>query len=187
MRKKKEKIESSNAILELSKNIQKENNNLQALNLKTKEKEKIENTIGELIKNVVQSIEIYKQIHQKFSDVVNENKIIEDGLEFYVDIPFRKDMFLEKMCAIFNNKMIPFKTELDADSFKEEDYNFEKITKMVIGTLNGDFQLKKSVSVGSELRDILDNWYNIIYRVKMDEDTIDSMSPGKKALVFLKY
>ena len=62
-------------------------------------------------------MDFYKQVHQKFSDVVNEHKIMEDGLEFYVDIPFRKDMFLDRISAIFNNRVNPFKTEFDADAF----------------------------------------------------------------------
>ena len=182
----KEKIESSNAILELSKKIQKETENLQVLEEKTKEKNSMKKKIDTLITTAVQSMDFYKQVHQKFSDVVNEHKIMEDGLEFYVDIPFRKDMFLDRISAIFNNRVNPFKTEFDADAFREEDYNCEKITKLVTETLSEGYQLKKEFTKESALREILGNWYNVIYRVKMDDDTIDSMSPGKKALVFLK-
>ena len=41
-------------------------------------------------------------------------------------------------------------------------------------------------NIESILRDINDDWYNIKYKVVMDNDNIDVMSPGKKALVLLK-
>ena len=180
------KIESSNAILELSKSIQKENDNLLALGEKTKEATGKKAKIDELIQRVVNSMEVYKELHQRFANVVNEHKIMEDGLEFYVDIPFRKDMFIERMSTIFNNRSVPFKNEFNMDDFTFDDYNCQKITRLVTETLNGGFSLKKEFTKESALREILGNWYNIIYRVKMDDDSIDSMSPGKKALVFLK-
>ena len=46
--------------------------------------------------------------------------------------------------------------------------------------------LKNGYNVESALREIFDDWYNIKYNVKMGEDNIDVMSPGKKALVLLK-
>ena len=64
----KEKIESSNAILELSKKIQKETENLQVLEEKTKEKNSMKKKIDTLITTAVQSMDFYKQVHQKFSD-----------------------------------------------------------------------------------------------------------------------
>lgn len=53
-------------------------------------------------------------------------------------------------------------------------------------TVDGTMVLKNGYTVESALREILDDWYNIVYRVKMDNDFIDQMSPGKKALVLLK-
>ncbi len=182
----KPKIESSNAILELSERIQKENENLLLLIEKTKEANFERTKIDELIKKAVDSMDVYKEFHQKFADIVNQHKIAEDGLEFYVDIPFRKDMFIERMSTIFNNRLTPFKTEFNVDDFSIENYNHEKVTRLVSETLNGGFSLKKEFTRESALREILGNWYNIIYRVKMDNDPIDVMSPGKKALVFLK-
>ena len=36
------------------------------------------------------------------------------------------------------------------------------------------------------MRDINDDWYNIKYKVVMDNDNIEVMSPGKKAFVLLR-
>ena len=46
--------------------------------------------------------------------------------------------------------------------------------------------LKAGSEAEQALRNILDDWYNIKYVVKMGSDSIDIMSPGKKALVLLQ-
>jgi len=50
----------------------------------------------------------------------------------------------------------------------------------------GEIKLKNGNTLESALRTILADWYNTTYSVKMDGDEIDTMSPGKKALVLLK-
>ena len=47
-------------------------------------------------------------------------------------------------------------------------------------------QLKTTYSIESGLRELLTDWYNIDYVVEMDNDKIQDMSPGKKALVLLR-
>ena len=47
-------------------------------------------------------------------------------------------------------------------------------------------QLKSGYTAESALREILTDWYNIDYVVRMDNDNIQDMSPGKKALVLLR-
>ena len=46
--------------------------------------------------------------------------------------------------------------------------------------------LKSGNSIEEVLRSILSNWYNIVYTVELDNDKVQTMSPGKKALVLLK-
>lgn len=43
--------------------------------------------------------------------------------------------------------------------------------------------LKAGDNVENTLRSILTDWYNIKYVVKMGNDSVNVMSPGKKALV----
>lgn len=47
-------------------------------------------------------------------------------------------------------------------------------------------KLTKGCTVETALRNLLDDWFNTAYQVKMDNDGIEEMSPGKKALVLLK-
>ncbi|MBF0431961.1 MAG: hypothetical protein HQK83_11815, partial [Fibrobacteria bacterium] len=50
----------------------------------------------------------------------------------------------------------------------------------------GDLVLKKGTTPETAIRDILGDWFEVKYKVKMGNDSIDVMSPGKKALVLLK-
>ena len=72
------------------------------------------------------------------------------------------------------------------DSFNEESYNSEKLKEIIKKLLSEILELKKGHNVENTLRDINDDWYNIKYKVIMDNDDIKIMSPGKKALVLLK-
>ena len=57
---------------------------------------------------------------------------------------------------------------------------------LVKGCISGEYHLIKGKNNEVFLRDLLSDWYNTAYQVKMDGDLIDDMSPGKKALVLLK-
>ena len=65
----------------------------------------------------------------------------------------------------------------------------KKVILSVLGLLEclrGDLHLIKGKTNETFLRSLLSDWYNTTYQVKMDGDSIDEMSPGKKALVLLK-
>lgn len=57
---------------------------------------------------------------------------------------------------------------------------------MIEAYLSGKLKLLKRKTPENALRELLSDWYNTTYRVKMGNDAIDEMSPGKKALALLK-
>lgn len=181
-----EKIKNNNVLIELTQKIQLEKTKLKDFIdkeslLKTKEEE-----YNSLLSQMVASINFYKNEHEKFASIVNQNKVIDEGLEFYVNIPFRKDAFIEKLLAMYNNRNVTFKALIDIDKFTEKDYNDELITNLIKETIKNPNMLKGVNTPETAIKDILSDWYNTVYRVKMDGDSIDKMSPGKKALVLLK-
>lgn len=182
----KNKIESSVAIKELTKKVQDENAKLtQFLEIDKLSKE-LNQKIIKLIIRLSESVNFYYNSHNNFANIVNENKIVDDGLEFYVEAPFRKEAFVSKFFSIFDTRTTSFKEIMNPDNFTDDNYTNEKIKDIIIKTINKDLLLKASYTTESALREILSDWYNTVYRVKMDDDPIDLMSPGKKALVLLK-
>lgn len=128
-----------------------------------------------------------KEIHNEYAAVVNgEESFKGREIEFRVEVPFKKDEFLKKIESVLVIKSTKFKETIKLDSFCESDFNEEKLKEIIEKLLAGTLEPKTGNTVETVLREINDDWYNIKYKVVMDNDNIEVMSPGKKALVLLK-
>jgi ABC-type cobalamin/Fe3+-siderophores transport system ATPase subunit len=183
----KPKVQGNKAIAELADKIKAENDKLQQyidLDGKCSITLKKEN---EIIEAIVASAEYFRCHHQEFADVVNNNAdLSSQELNFSVIVPFRRDDFIEKLSAIFSIGSRVFKQVINPDEFKPEHYTKDKLLEITKKLLSGELARKGGTSIERALQDIFDDWYNTKYNVKMDNDDIDVMSPGKKALVLLK-
>lgn len=181
-----DRMENNQAIMELSKLIQCEVEKLAELRKINQEHKSAVENFNKLLAEVIKSVTIYKEYHKKYAQVVNSNSTdaIND-LEFSVEIPFRCEAFCENIKQIFDQRSLK-RIMFDIDGFDSDCYNHENIELLVKSVLNRTATLKKGFTEETALRDILGDWYNIGYSVKMDSDTIQDMSPGKKALVLLK-
>ena len=72
------------------------------------------------------------------------------------------------------------------EEFSETKYTKNNIKIIVQNTIDDKWPLKSGVSKEDVLRELFSNWYNTRYQVKMDGDTLDVMSLGKKSLSFTK-
>lgn len=93
----------------------------------------------------------------------------------------------------FNNRNFsPFKTVngFDLSDLQPTDYNHTFLTKLIEAwespDVRGGLALKAGHSNSQALLEIFGDWYNVHYIVKSGNDDIESMSPGKKALVLLE-
>lgn len=181
------KIQDNKAIAEFATKILAEKDKLTAFNaldekLKTKKIE--EQTIISEIYSIPLQI---KDLRYEYASVINNEEAFKGHeIEFMVEVPFKKEEFLRTLETNFIIKTVKFKNTIKIDSFAEEDYNAEKLREIIEKLLTGFLETKTGHTVESVLRDINDDWYNIKYKVVMDNDNIDVMSPGKKALVLLK-
>ena len=183
---KKPLIESNNAIKVLSENILQENIKLNQLNELNKQLEEIEKNKDNIIDMLSNSPERFKEINEAYKNVINSFTTSDDSLSFFANVQFREEVFREKIQSIYNNKNKHFKSDINVENFSTEKYTKDFLSNLIKNTLNETFVLKSEYTPESALREMLENWYNTNYKIKMDEDTIDKMSPGKKALVLLK-
>lgn len=112
-----------------------------------------------------------------------------EDLEFSVKKVFRLEQFSRKIKEILDNRSLSRFTIFDLRGIVEADLEPTKIVALIESLLSNSIeslQLKSGYSIESALREILTDWYNIDYVVKMDNDNIQDMSPGKKALVLLR-
>lgn len=183
----KSKIQDNKVITEISNNIQQENDKLKNLKaLEEKEKILVEKE-NKYIDDISLCIEKFKNFHTGYAETVNSKpEFKSSNLEFFVGVPFKKEAFLNKISMLLNNRSTIFKETILIDEFTEAQYSQDFLKDIICKILNDQLQPKKGNNKESVIRDICDDWFEIKYNVQMDNDTIDIMSPGKKALVLLK-
>ena len=186
----KDKVESNEAIAELSKRIQEEEQKLLVFSDYEKRIDEKNLELDEIISDLVQAFKKYNGIQKRYAAIVNDegNNINKDGeLTFSVLIPFRTEAFCQRIRQLFDNRTLKSKKDIiDVENFDIDQFNENALEKLVKACLNQTIPFSKGFSCETALRSILDNWYNVTYNVKMGDDLIDEMSPGKKALVLLK-
>ena len=181
------KIQGNKAIAEFSSKILAEKDKLEAFNAldeKFRAKQAEEQSIIAEIYSIPFQI---KELRNEYANVINNEADFKGHeIEFRVEVPFKKEEFLKILEADFVIRIVKFKETIKIDSFNEEDYSTEKLKEIIEKLLSGVLEIKAGHTIESVLRDVNDDWYNIKYKVVMDNDNIDVMSPGKKALVLLK-
>ena len=186
----KDKVESNEAIAELSKRIQEEEQKLLVFSDYEKRIDEKNLELNGIISDLVQAFTKYNGIQKRYATIVNDegNNINKDGeLTFSVLIPFRTEAFCQRIKQLFDNRTLKSKKDIiDVENFDIDQFDENALEKLVKACLNQTIPFSKGFSCETALRSILDNWYNVTYNVKMGDDLIDEMSPGKKALVLLK-
>lgn len=143
---------------------------------------------GNLFDRVIHKLAIFEEFHNQFAASVNEKTTgFDDSIKFIATAPFRLEKFDEKVRGLYNNKKLKSIYKLYDDGIAS-DVDEEMPKKLVkpLFDVDGESYLKNGYSVEETLRSVLSNWYNIVYTVELDNDKIQTMSPGKKALVLLK-
>lgn len=126
--------------------------------------------------------------YEEFAAYIKANTINDNsGLQYDVLIPLRQNDFLAKWSELYRATSSQNRIIINVDVFSPDKYNAALLISIIKKTLNGELVTLKAGSEPEQaLRNILDDWYNIKYIVKMGNDSIDVMSPGKKALVLLQ-
>ena len=181
-------IESSEALNKLTNQIKDEEQKLYELKLLDKQQKLILQKIESLKMNISNKVAMFDQKHIALANEFNieANKNLDD-LEFIVKTPFRLKALTTNIQKICNNK----KLKLILTSFEDicaEDCDQKFFLNVLNVILNNDENgiLKKEYKIEDALRIIMSDWYNTTFTIKLDEDEISNMSPGKKAIVLLR-
>ncbi len=180
------KISENEAINKLSNSLHAEEAKLVRFNEIEGQAKKSKEKYDGLLQQLVVSFIKYRELHQTYADSINTNtSLAAEDLEFSVETPFRREAFVQAIHSCFDRRT-SFKTVVDVDTCTEEWITEVNISKLIDSIVNGTIHLTKNKTPENALREILSDCYNSAYRVSMDGDQIDEMSPGKKALVLLK-
>lgn len=183
----KSKIQENKVISELSNNIQKESEKLKDLTAIEKKEATLIEKENTYISDICQSIEKFKYFHNQYAQTVNgKPEFKSNDLEFSVGVPFKKEAYIDKILRLFDNRSTVLKETISIDNFSEDQYTEQLLRDFINKILDEKLQPKKGNTQETAIRDLCDDWFEIKYNVQMDNDIIDVMSPGKKALVLLK-
>lgn len=132
----------------------------------------------------------FSNIYLDYVNTINSNFIsTPDELEFSVNKILREETFIKKIKEIVDNRSLNRFSQFNLNTITENVLSKENIIvfiKAILSKSPDSLQLKNDYNNESALREILTDWYNLDYVVRMDNDNIQDMSPGKKALVLLR-
>lgn len=183
------KIADNSAIKELTNAIGREEKKLFLINEKNEQLQRLQLEYNKMVSEVSDALNRFISIHQKFADIINESKNLStDGLVFSSLVQFRGEAFLTKLADIYDRRQLKSHKEIISldEKISIEDISNSLTESLIRFAVEGEVKLTKGRSAESALRELLCDWFNTAYQVQMDNDGIEEMSPGKKALVLLK-
>lgn len=161
---------------------------IKVIELEQDEKSSLQN-IKQLIATLVESALKFKNFVDDYIEVVNSTRIAASNLDVVVERVFRIDDVKDEIAQNFDSRTLNRFSKCALKSFSEEDFNDSTLTCLIndilFNTLD-KIQLKSNVTKENSLRNLLSNWYKVSYTVTDDNDSVNDMSPGKKALLMLK-
>ena len=186
----KPKMEGNERISKLSASIVVERERLAKLSEYQTQLNTMQVQYKQSLNELSQSFSIFSQIYLDYVDSVNSGFVSStDELEFSVRKVLRIDQLTRKISELVDNRSIGRFHVFNLREITEDVLSSEHIEAFVEAILTNSkdtLQLKGGCTIESALREILTDWYNIDYVVRMDNDNIQDMSPGKKALVLLR-
>lgn len=134
-----------------------------------------------------------QSMYEEFCSVVNRANRDDTSLEFGAELDIKKrDLFSALTVMLDNRGFRQFKDKyahnlLDLDDFEICDSLFSDLwTALSNNRIYGGLSLKGSNTINDFLEKVFGDWYHVRFTVKSGGDTVNDMSPGKKALVLLE-
>lgn len=190
----KDKVAQSEQLQKLTFRIADEGAKLQGAKTRELLRDSYENKISELRKNILKSQSDYLTVYEEYATIIRSTGTQKDTeLVFDAKVVWKRDPFMAVLSSMFNNKNYsPFRSEYQFDlaDLRDTDYGkglLQNIWKAMDNSNEyGGLTVKSGYTLERVLQQLFDDWYNVHYIIKSGNDTVEEMSPGKKALVLLE-
>lgn len=190
----KAKIEQNKQLQKLSEKINSERDKLTQSRKLEESKMDLQTQLKNIKEQLISSQSKYSEICEKYCETIKvSTQQSKTQLSFGAQVVWKKDEFQALLGNVFDNRNFPtFRnatnydlTDLDNDSYSD------KLLRVIWDAMEctgdtGSLSFKSSHNIMNVLPALFSNWYNIHYTVMSDDDFIERMSPGKKALVLLE-
>ena len=140
-------------------------------------------------------IETYSKIYSGYDAARNEFKEYEDKFEdisLNISVGFNEQRFNEEVIHSFLNKSDIKRNISGVDRKDEYEYQFDPskhltfITNILNGVVGEKIKTIKSRSAKDAVTKILEDYFDLDFKITYKNDPLDKMSPGKKGLVLLR-
>lgn len=190
----KDKVAQSEQLRKIAVRITDEGVKLQNAQARESQRDDYIKKIVALRDSILKSQIEYLDTYEEYGKVVRATGTKKDTeLVFDAKIVWRRELFISLLSNMFNNRNYsPFRTNygFDLAELMESDYGITLLDNIwkAIDNSNayGGLTVKSGYTVEKVLLQLFDDWYNVHYVIKSGNDTVEEMSPGKKALVLLE-
>lgn len=186
----KPKIERSDALQKLTRRIKAEQEHLAQANERELKIKQNKEKILELKQAIIDSIKTYRENSVQYCNSIKVAEALGDtNLKFEAQPVWKRTDFIDMISNIFNNRQFgKFRNKYGIDLTEIHSKSYDnKLLESIWNAIEADeLQIKQGFDVKSVLQKLFSNWYNVHYVVTSGNDTIDQMSPGKKALTILE-
>jgi len=185
----KKKIAVTEDLKKIEKHLSEEREKLKLALLRENERDEFRTQAQEHRKRIIQSRESLLKQYGLFSLTVRNAGQTGTELEFGVQIDSRTNDLYETINSIFNTRHFrAFQEKYGINISSKEDFEVtdEMFSKLFSGLEDGVIVCKGGFTVLTALEQLFNDWFYVHYIVMSEGDTIDTMSPGKKALVLLE-
>ena len=191
-----EKVEQNDRLQQLARLITTEEEKLQTAKKREEERESTIQTIQEIKCTIKRAHSRYYEAYSDYCNVINQFDDFEGtDLNFRAEAKWKTDAFSTLMEDAFDKRyFVSFNSkyhqsiETPTEEAYRDDLLFD-IWDALTDNRNkyGELHLKGSFKLDTILHRMFDDWYNVHYIVASgNDDNINQMSPGKKALVLLE-
>ena len=187
------KVKLQDELKKKNKAISDEQNKLNKIDL---EKKKLESKKDLYEKEKKYLIETYQQIFDIYGEVRNEFKRYENKFEdisLNVSVGFNEKVFNEEVIDAFLNKR-DIKRNISSISWKDEyEYHFDPnkhlsfISEIFNAVVDEKIKTVRNRAAKDAAVKILENYFDLDFKISYKNDPLDKMSPGKKGLVLLRF
>lgn len=159
-----------------------ENKLRQILDLE-KEKDTLHKNYLELFKTIISLNSKYYSETKKIADIIKQKK---GDVEISAKTIYTPDRIISTLEKSLNKNFGEGKKLKDFKGKNQEDIE-KYFENLLLNIDNGNVKLTKDTSLQTLLTNLIAiNYYSITYKVKYENDDLDSMSEGKKAFIILR-
>ena len=191
----KTKVEQNEQLQKLAEKISIEEEKLKRAKKREDEKEEIISSIINIKSKIRKAHKRYSEVYSDYCTIINQIGDYEGtDLRFSAQTTWKKESFIQLIETAFDKRFFisfnsKYKQTIEQPS--EEKFNNELLFDIWEALTNnenyGELKLKGGNTLESILPRLFDDWYNVHYVVTSgNDDNINQMSPGKKALVLLE-